>query len=209
MVQKWVCSKRRHDSSGVNTDFDPCLRLSFEGLFLCDLVCVFTHKPTITLLQMENFFQQLLTNLSQPEYGLMLLFWISLLAATLLPLGSEPFVLGWVWLNPNWVWPAWGVCTLGNTLGGVIGWWIGYGAKHWSVQHAMATGETPHVRATRWLERLGPMACLGAWLPIIGDPLCVVAGYLRLPFWPCVMYMAIGKALRYAFILWGWQWWMQ
>ena len=60
------------------------------------------------------------------------------------------------------------------------------------------------MRAFQWLQRLGPIACLGAWLPIMGDPLCVVAGYLRLSFWPCVFYMAVGKALRYGVLVWGW-----
>jgi membrane protein YqaA with SNARE-associated domain len=41
---------------------------------------------------------------------------------------------------------------------------------------------------------------------VIGDPLCVVAGFLRLPFWPCVFYMAVGKALRYGLLVFGWQW---
>ena len=44
---------------------------------------------------------------------------------------------------------------------------------------------------------MGPKACLLAWLPVIGDPLCAVAGWLRLPFWPCTLYMAIGKLTRY------------
>ena len=47
------------------------------------------------------------------------------------------------------------------------------------------------------LEHLGPKACLLAWLPIVGDPLCAVAGWLKLPFWPCLAYMAIGKFARY------------
>jgi membrane protein YqaA with SNARE-associated domain len=54
-----------------------------------------------------------------------------------------------------------------------------------------------HMRALNWLQRLGPKACLLAWLPIVGDPLCAVAGWLKLPFWPCVIYMAIGKFTRY------------
>ena len=42
-----------------------------------------------------------------------------------------------------------------------------------------------------------PKACLLSWLPVVGDPLCAVAGWLQLPFWPCVVYMAIGKFGRY------------
>jgi membrane protein YqaA with SNARE-associated domain len=58
-------------------------------------------------------------------------------------------------------------------------------------------GSRTHGRALRWLEKLGPKACLLAWLPAVGDPLCAVAGWLRLPFWPCLLYMAIGKFARY------------
>jgi membrane protein YqaA with SNARE-associated domain len=61
-------------------------------------------------------------------------------------------------------------------------------------------------RALGWLQRFGPKACLLSWLPVVGDPLCAVAGWLRLPFWPCLLYMAIGKLLRYvtmtAALLW-------
>jgi membrane protein YqaA with SNARE-associated domain len=54
-----------------------------------------------------------------------------------------------------------------------------------------------HVRALDWLRKLGPKACLLAWLPLVGDPLCAVAGWLRMPFWPCLLYMAMGKFFRY------------
>ena len=47
------------------------------------------------------------------------------------------------------------------------------------------------------MGRLPPAACLLAWLPVVGDPLCAVAGWLKFPFWPCLAYMAIGKFARY------------
>ena len=166
---------------------------------------LFAHA-TITLPQMENFFQSLLTNLSQPEYGLMVLFCASLLAATLLQLGSEPVLLGLITLNPPLLWPAWCVATLGNTLGGAVGWWMGLGADHlWSHRSSAEAQKAHHLRAMRWLRRMGPAACLGAWLPVIGDALCVVAGFLRLPFWPCLFFMAVCKAVRYGVLLFGWQ----
>ena len=155
---------------------------------------------------MEFFYQTLLTNMATPEWGLAILFVCAALAATLLPLGSEPVLLALLSFYPELVWPALLVATLGNTLGGAVGWGMGWGAERWMAQRLNQTHVTQHMRALHWLERLGPVACLGAWLPIIGDPLCVVAGYLRLPFWPCVFYMALGKALRYAMLVWGWQW---
>ena len=65
-----------------------------------------------------------------------------------------------------------------------------------------------HMRVLSWLEKLGAKACLLAWLPVVGDPLCAVAGWLKLPFWACSAYMLIGKLLRYismtAALLWVW-----
>jgi membrane protein YqaA with SNARE-associated domain len=86
------------------------------------------------------------------------------------------------------------VATVGNTLGGAVDWAMGYGAHQVADKYR---GSRTHGRALVWLEKLGPKACLLAWLPAVGDPLCAVAGWLRLPFWPCLLYMAIGKFARY------------
>ncbi len=63
--------------------------------------------------------------------------------------------------------------------------------------NAPSPGGRWHALTTRWFHRFGPPALLLSWLPGVGDPLCAVAGWLRLSFWPCVAYMAIGKFLRY------------
>jgi membrane protein YqaA with SNARE-associated domain len=136
----------------------------------------------------------LLATLALPKFGLTTVFVIALVSATLLPLGSEPAVLGLLKLNPDLFWPAIGVATAGNTIGGAISWWMGYGAE---LAYERATHHGAENRALGWLKRFGPRACLLAWLPIVGDPLCAIAGWLRLPFWPCVGYMAVGKLLRY------------
>lgn len=143
---------------------------------------------------MEAWLASLLTWLALPQFGLSTLFVISFISATLLPLGSEPAVFGLIKLNPDLLWPAIGVATLGNTLGGAVDWWMGYGA-HRMVDRFRHS--STHVQALAWLERLGPKACLLSWLPAVGDPLCAVAGWLKMPFWPCVGYMLIGKFLRY------------
>ena len=143
--------------------------------------------------------------LAMPEYGLSTLFLISLVSATLLPLGSEPALFGLIKLEPSLFWAAIAVASLGNTLGGAISWWMGYGAEraYEKVRH-----RPPYeLRAIRWLERFGARACLLSWLPVIGDPLCAIAGWLRLPFWPCVAYMAIGKVLRYLIMTTLLVWW--
>jgi len=146
----------------------------------------------------------ILEALALPEFGLSTVFIVALVSATLLPLGSEPAVFGLVKLEPSLFWPAVLVATAGNTLGGAISWWMGYGAE-WAVEHARHK-PTEH-RVLGWLERFGPKACLLSWLPIVGDPLCAVAGWLKLPFWPCMLYMAIGKFGRYLVMTAALLWW--
>lgn len=143
---------------------------------------------------MDLWIEPLLALLSLPKYGLTTLFFIAFVSATLLPLGSEPALFGLVKLNPELFWPAVLVATAGNTLGGALSWAMGLGSH--KIVDKYRHSDT-HLRALDWLERIGPKACLLSWLPLIGDPLCAVAGWLKLPFWPCVFYMAIGKLLRY------------
>ena len=147
---------------------------------------------------MESWFGALLASLALPQYGLSTLFVVALVSATLLPLGSEPALFGLVKLNPDLFWPAVVVATAGNTIGGAISYATGYYAERaWErVAHKPPPGAAT-ARAAAWLGRWGPPACLLSWLPIVGDPLCAVAGWLRLPFWPCVAYMGIGKFARY------------
>ena len=141
-----------------------------------------------------------------PKFGLSTVFIVAFISATLLPLGSEPAVFGLVKLNPDMFWPAVLVATAGNTLGGAVTWWMGYGAE--AAYERMSHRKPPNARALRWLGRWGTKGCLLSWLPVVGDPLCAVAGWLKLPFWPCVFYMAIGKFARYvtmtAAMLWFW-----
>jgi membrane protein YqaA with SNARE-associated domain len=143
---------------------------------------------------MDAWIPTLLQWLALPQHGLGTVFAVSLISATLLPMGSEPVVFGLVQLHPDWFWSVIAVATAGNTLGGAITWWMGHAASHIAHRYGHSAN---HVRALAWLNRLGPKACLLSWLPVVGDPLCAVAGWLRLPFWPCVAYMALGKCLRY------------
>lgn len=147
--------------------------------------------------------------LAIPEVGLGAIWVVAFVSATLVPMGSEPAVFGLVKLQPELFWPAILVATLGNTMGGALTWWMGLVAKR-AAERVSQSGEGasgPELqpghdkpadhRALRWLQRYGAPACLLSWLPVVGDPLCAVAGWLRLPFWPCLVYMAIGKFLRY------------
>lgn len=143
---------------------------------------------------MHAWFESLLLLLALPRFGLTTLFVVSFISATLLPLGSEPALYGLLRLNPELFWSAIFVATVGNTLGGMADWWIGYGAHEVADKYSHSRS---HLKALDFLQKLGPKACLLAWLPLVGDPLCAVAGWLRMPFWPCSFYMLIGKFLRY------------
>lgn len=144
---------------------------------------------------LEAGMSALLGWLAIPQVGLGAVFLIAFVSATLLPMGSEPAVWALVKLRPDLFWPAMLVATAGNTLGGAVTWWMGRGA-HLAADR-IRPPDRSHARASRWLMRHGPRACLLSWLPVVGDPLCAVAGWLALPFWPCVVYMAIGKLARY------------
>lgn len=134
-----------------------------------------------------------------PRNGLATVFLVALISATLLPLGSEPAVFGYVKLNPDQFWITVLIATVGNTLGGMITYFIGRGAKY-------ALGRDRPTRYLGWFERFGPKTLFLAFLPVIGDPLCAVAGWLRLPVGPCAAWMAGGKLVRYvsmtALLLW-------
>lgn len=128
--------------------------------------------------------------LAVSQVGLPAVFLIAFISATLVPLGSEPVVFAMVKANPDLFVITILVATLGNTLGGAVNYMMGYGAEK-------AFHKERASRWFAWLERYGAKTMLLSWLPGIGDPLCLLAGWLKLPFWPCVAYMAIGKCLRY------------
>lgn len=137
----------------------------------------------------------LLSVLALPEVGLSSVFLISFISATLLPLGSEPAVFAVVKANPDLFWMVMLVATIGNTLGGMVDYGMGYAAKQ-------AFHQERERYWYRWLQHFGAKTMLLAWLPGIGDPICTLAGWLKLPFWPSVFYMAVGKLGRYLVITW-------
>ena len=128
--------------------------------------------------------------LAAPAVGLSSVFLIAFVSATLVPLGSEPAVFAVVKANPAMFWPAILVATAGNTLGGALDYFLGYRAK-------VAFAKERDTVWFRWLARYGAKTMLLSWVPGIGDPLCTLGGWLHLPFWPSIGYMAVGKFMRY------------
>jgi membrane protein YqaA with SNARE-associated domain len=129
--------------------------------------------------------------------GLWGLFGSGFISSTLLPGGSE-ILLGWMLSQQSHTpWLLVLVATLGNTLGGLVTWGMGY----WVAIRFPARALTDkHRRAQDWLQRFGPLGLLLSWLPIVGDPLCFVGGWLRLAFPLCLIFILLGKAARYALL---------
>ena len=126
------------------------------------------------------------------EAGLAGLFLASFLSATLLPGGSEAVLFAVIRLHPEQTLPALLLATLGNTLGGMVTYYMG----HLLPQHL-----APEKSALA--GRHGAPILLLAWAPIIGDALCAAAGWLRLPPLACAAWMAAGKAARYVVVVAG------
>ena len=127
------------------------------------------------------------------------LFASSFISSTLFPGGSE-LLLGALALDgghdPR---RLLAVATLGNTLGALTTWLLGWlVARRLPVETRLSESRR---RALGRLRRYGSPALLLSWLPVVGDPLCFAAGYLRLPFLASLAFIALGKAVRYALIL--------
>lgn len=122
--------------------------------------------------------------------GLIGLFIGSFLAATLLPGGSEALFFVLVTQHPDRALSALALATLGNTLGGM---------SSYALAFILPQKISPD--KTAMLRRYGPSALALAWLPLIGDAMAVAAGWLRLSWWRCALWMLLGKGLRYAVIL--------
>ena len=122
------------------------------------------------------------------------LFLSSFLAATMLPGGSEVAFLAFLHTFPSDAVPALLAGTTGNTLGGFSSYWIG-----------RLIPERKQLKYIGLLQRWGSPALLLSWLPVIGDPLCVAAGWLRMNAGLALLFIALGKCARYA-VLWAtWQ----
>jgi len=126
------------------------------------------------------------------------LFVSALVSSTLLPGGSEALL---VLQLDSAIYPVW-LLLLAATSGNVLGSMITFAMGSWiAKRYPLKALHKPHQqRAKRWLTQYGPLALLFAWLPLIGDPLCLVAGWLRLPWLQSLLMIGLGKTARYLMI---------
>ena len=130
------------------------------------------------------------------EYGYPALFLLSFLASTLVPLGSE-WLLGVLLLNDFDPTSTVLVATLGNSCGALTTYAIGLWGGPYLTQRLLRIRPESQRRAEHHFNRYGSWALLFSWLPVIGDPLCLVAGVLRAGLWRFILLVLVGKFVRY------------
>ncbi|MDZ4392616.1 YqaA family protein [Cypionkella sp.] len=131
------------------------------------------------------------------------LFLAAFAAATLIPAQSEAVLVALI-LNaaqPGWLLLV--VATLGNVLGSVLNWALGRFLIRFADRRWFPVSKRQLDRAAGWYARWGYWSLLGAWLPIIGDPLTLAAGVMREPFWRFALIVTLAKAGRYLVLVWA------
>ncbi len=128
------------------------------------------------------------------------LFFTALVAATILPSTSEALLatlitqeyhLGLLFVS----------ATAGNTLGACINWWLGLKMMSYQDKKWFPVGDKEIKKAQKLYDKFGIYSLFFAWVPIVGDPLTVVAGAFKIRFWVFLPIVFLGKAARYAVVM--------
>lgn len=138
---------------------------------------------------------------SLAAYGIPALFLLSFLASTMLPLGSEWLLVALLIQRHDPV-LAVIVATAGNYLGACTSYFIGIYGGAFLIKKILRTGDPERARAERFFAKYGSWSLFFSWLPVVGDPLCLAGGVLRIPFARFSILVASGKALRYSAVAW-------
>lgn len=132
--------------------------------------------------------------------SLWLLFFSAFIASTLFPGGSEALL---AYLVSDKAYPLTllvAVATLGNTLGAMTSWGIG---RLIALRYKVESLSKPeHKLALSRIQQYGSPILLLSWLPVVGDPLCVAAGWLRIHWLQSLIFIAVGKLVRYIVVVW-------
>jgi membrane protein YqaA with SNARE-associated domain len=127
------------------------------------------------------------------------LFASAFLSSTLLPGGSEALLVYLASNETSSPFILLFVAAVGNTLGGMTSWGIGWLIARKYPARGLVKSE--YQQAVDRLQRWGSPALLLSWLPLIGDPLCVAAGWLRMHWLLSLLFIGVGKTARYAVLL--------
>lgn len=129
------------------------------------------------------------------------LFVSAFISSTLLPGGSEALLFGLAAADYQDPYTLLFIASLGNTLGGMSSWLVGRIIAWRYPSHRLLKSDRYQIAVKR-VQRWGTPALILSWLPFVGDPLCVVAGWLRTGLPATVFFIALGKVLRYSVVLW-------
>lgn len=135
------------------------------------------------------------------QYGYFSLFLLSFLASTLIPLGSEWLVVAML-LARSEPWAVIAVATTGNYLGALSTYWIGLYGGEFLTRRVLRMDEKSTAQAEKFYDRFGSYSLFFSFLPVIGDPLCLVGGMLRVRFLRFSLLVVSGKLARYAAVAW-------
>ena len=128
------------------------------------------------------------------------LFAISFLAATILPFSSELTLAGLIATSDYDNLLLLIAASFGNVLGSVVNWALGSYSRNLTTKKWFPFKETQIERSSKWFRKFGKWSLLFAWVPVVGDPLTLVAGILRVKFIDFIILVAIGKVSRYLII---------
>ncbi len=134
-------------------------------------------------------------------YGYPALFLLSFLASTLIPLGSEWLLVTMLLMKHDPIATV-AVASVGNYLGACSTYAIGIYGGPYLIRRTLRIDDRSQERAQRFYERYGSLSLLFSWLPVIGDPLCLVGGILNIPFGRFSLLVFSGKFARYATVAW-------
>ena len=136
-----------------------------------------------------------------------LLFGSAFLSATLLPGSSEAVLIGLLASGTGQPALLVTAASLGNIAGAVVNWGMGRYFLLFRNRAWFPVKDATNARAQAWFARYGVWSLLLSWVPIVGDPLTLVAGIMRVPIGRFLVFVALGKVLRYALIVLAWQYW--
>jgi len=127
------------------------------------------------------------------------------LSATLLPGSSEAVLVGLLATGTGQPVQLVAAASLGNVAGATTNWLLGRFFSGYQDRPWFPISRDAGVRARRWFDRYGAWSLLFSWVPVIGDPLTVIAGILRVDLPRFLLLVSIGKVARYAMIVLVWQ----
>ena len=134
------------------------------------------------------------------------LFASAFLAATIFPAQSEAGLAYLVAMGEQPVGLLVLVASAGNTAGAVVNWYLGRQLGRFSDRRWYPANKTRLAAATSWYQKYGYWSLLASWVPIIGDPITLVAGFFRAPLWSFVVIVGLAKTVRYlVVVLMTWQ----